>query len=129
MTSTRSARKQGYVPFHNMQYETILVLTFVPFSLQSRKVQFCRKNCHKPRIAPHRCGPADKCPGFSVCGRLDLHPEEKKRQTEAAKIVRQQALQAEKKAKEEAKAAARQRNKLIAPPGLAFQFVHNHVKD
>lgn len=81
-------------------------------------MQFCRRNCHKPRIAPHKCGPQDKFPGFVACGRLDFHPEEKKQQQQRAKEEKKQAQMEERKAKEAAKSAARQRNKLAAPPGV-----------
>lgn len=83
-------------------------------------IKFCKKTCHKPRIAPHKCNPLyDKCPGFSSCGILRYHPEERDRRKNIQKEAKLKE-DAERKAEQaKAKAIKAARNKIPSVPGEA----------
>lgn len=81
--------------------------------------KFCARTCHKPGIAPHKCDPVlDKCPGFSSCGILRYHPEERARRKAAEKEEKARVREYRKRAVEEAKKAKAAKNKLAPPPGM-----------
>jgi hypothetical protein len=61
----------------------------------------------------HACTEADKCLGFEYCQRLDLHPDEKKRQREEKKVEKERA---KRQKKEEYAAHKAERDALLRLP-------------
>lgn len=70
----------------------------------------CARNCHKYIQGKHKCGEADKCPGFEVCCHIDLHPEEKHRQSMEK---REEKRKRGEEKKEEGKARKKQKDDLV----------------
>jgi hypothetical protein len=70
----------------------------------------CARNCHKYIQGKHKCGEADKCPGFEVCCHIDLHPEEKHRQSMEK---REEKRKRGEEKKEEGKARKKQKDDLM----------------